>query len=304
MAARALFTTTQTARAIFSSPVIDAFVTTNTPFQAFVSTPSVNVFVTTNTPFQAFVTTFGPQQTTELTLVPAIVSQSSDCSLITFEDNTQDYPDVESGYNPVDAFSELPERAKRSEIQLWAAFEYFDLRTTSGGLELDTINLPNPSVQNNDDPWSFIFAPVTTPNNSQGGNLGEYGVYKMFLIGAPIAEDYANYVGNPNLIQIAQTTPDWFISELVFTVDCEINNCVNDARRRLVDAAMCGKCKTKEWQDKRALQVTYLYNLALANTNPITLEEKGLSNQFMFKALIIRKALEELCKDNECKCNC
>jgi hypothetical protein len=91
---------------------------------------------------------------------------------------------------------------------------------------------------------------------------------------------------------------------LIFTVDCEINNCVNDARRRLVDARMCGKCETKEWQDKRALQVTYLYNLALANTNPVTNDEKDISDQFMFKALIIRKALEELCKDNGCQCNC
>lgn len=297
MAVRALFTTTQTARAIFSSPVINAFATTNTPFQAFVSTPVTNAFVTTNTPFRAFVTTFGPQETTLLTLEPGITSQSSDCKLITFQDNTGYYPTSESGYLPVDSISELPLRAKREEVQLWAVFQKFDLVPTSSStvlkLKLDVIDLQNPSVQNNNDPWSFSYDPANS------------GVYKMFLVGAPIGEDYAtDWQSRQDIIQVAQTTPDWFISELIFTADCEINNCVNDARRRLVDARMCGKCKTKEWQDKRALQSTYLYNLALANTNPITSDEKDISDQFMFKALVVRKALEELCKDSGCQCNC
>jgi hypothetical protein len=296
MAVRALFTTTQTARAIFSSPVINAFATTNTPFQVFVSTPVTNAFVTTNTPFQAFVTTFGPQQTTLLILEPGITSQSSDCALITFQDNTPDYPDSESGYQPVDGLDDLPDRARRDQVQLWAVFQYFDLiplGTINPTTALNVVTLPNPSVQNNNDPWSFSYSPTVS------------GVYKMFLIGAPIGEDYiTDWQGTANIIPTAQTTPNWFISELIFTVDCEINNCVNDARRRLVDARMCGKCKTKEWQDKRALQSTYLYNLALANTNPITIDEKRVSDQFMFKALIIRKALEELCKDSGCQCNC
>jgi hypothetical protein len=292
MAARSIFTTIQPARSIFLSPVIDSFVTTNTPFQSFVTTPDISAFVTTNTPFQAFVTTFGPQQTTLLILEPGITSQSSDCALITFQDNTPDYPDVESGYQPVDGANDLPDRARRDQVQLWAAFQYFDLVPSGNSLVLSLVNLPNPSVQNNNDPWSFSYDPANS------------GVYKMFLIGAPIGENYANWVGSSSLIQTAQTTPNWFVSELIFTVDCEINNCVNDARRRLVDAMMCGKCKTKEWQDKRALQSTYLYNLALANTNPITPADKIISDQFMFKALVVRKALEELCKDSGCQCNC
>lgn len=292
MAARSIFTTIQPARSIFLSPVTDSFVTTNTPFQSFVTTPDISAFVTTNTPFRSFVTTFGPQQTTLLILDPGITSQSSDCKLITFQDNTGYYPEVESGYNPVDADNELPDRAKRNQVQLWAAFQYFDLVPSGNSLILSLVNLPNPSVQNNNDPWSFSYSPTAS------------GVYKMFLIGAPIGENYANWVGSSSLIQTAQTTPNWFVSELIFTVDCEINNCVNDARRRLVDAMMCGKCKTKEWQDKRALQSTYLYNLALANTNPITPADKIISNQFMFKALVVRKALEELCKDSGCQCNC
>jgi hypothetical protein len=292
MAARSIFTTIQPARSIFLSPVIDSFVTTNTPFQSFVTTPDISAFVTTNTPFRSFLTTFGPQQTTLLILEPGITSQSSDCALITFQDNTPDYPDSESGYQPVDGLDDLPDRARRDQVQLWAVFQYFDLVPSGNSLVLNLVNLPNPSVQNNNDPWSFSYSPTAS------------GVYKMFLIGAPIGENYANYVGSTSLIQIAQTTPDWFISELIFTVDCEINNCVNDARRRLVDAMMCGKCKTKEWQDKRALQSTYLYNLALANTNPITPAQQIISDQFIFKALVVRKALDELCKDHGCKCNC
>jgi hypothetical protein len=293
MAARALFTTTQTARAIFSSPVTNAFATTNTPFQVFVSTPDISAFVATNTPFQAFVTTFGPQQTYDLTLVPAITSQSSDCTLITFQDDTGEYPESESGYQPVDGDNDLPDRARRNQVQLWAVFERWGLDGNDiDGYVANPVETITPSVQNNNDPWSFSWSPPTQ------------GVFKIYLIGAPISENYANYLNNANVILIAQTTPDWFISNLIFTVDCEINNCVNDARRRLVDARMCGKCETKEWQDKRALQSTYLYNLALANTNPVTSDERNISNQFMFKALIIRKALEELCKDNGCKCNC
>lgn len=292
MAFTTFVTTNIPVTAFVTTPSVNVWLTTNVPFTTFVTTPVTSIFVTTNRPVTTFVTTFGPQQTTLLTLDPGITSQSSDCKLITFQDNTGYYPEIESGYNLESNFSELPDRAKRSEVQLWAAFQYFDLVPSGNSLVLSLVNLPNPSVQNNNDPWSFSYSPTAS------------GVYKMFLIGAPIGENYANWVGSSSLIQTAQTTPNWFVSELIFTVDCEINNCVNDARRRLVDAMMCGKCKTKEWQDKRALQSTYLYNLALANTNPITPADKIISDQFAFKALVVRKALEELCKDSGCQCNC
>jgi hypothetical protein len=293
MAARALFTTTQTARAIFSSPVTNAFATTNTPFQVFVSTPDISAFVATNTPFQAFVTTFGPQETYDLTLVPAITSQSSDCTLITFQDDTGEYPESESGYQPVDGDNDLPDRARRNQVQLWAVFQsYFLEQNEDGSIWELTNNRYNPPVQNNSDPWSFSWSPSSE------------NIFRMYLIGAPLDQDWANWQPRLDIIEVAQTTPNWFISELVFTVDCEINNCVNDTRRRLVDAAMCGKCKTKEWQDKRALQISYLYNLALANTNPITPQEKQASDQFIFKAALIRFALRGLCRSQECMCNC
>ena len=244
------------------------FFTTNTPNRFFFNTTKNRFFFSTNSPNRFFFTTLPPQRTTELELMP-FVTLATDCSTVVITDVTGTYPVTEGGYNP-EPDANIPLRAKRSQVQLWIVFRYYDAE--------GNVVLIFPDTQNNVTPsFTYIFDTA----------LGD-AIIEVVMIGAPIAEDWNDWKGNESLVEYAEAL--WFVGYKAVQKLCSVNDCVFNAEYRFVKGLICENCNNiEETVEKDEALLLIQSNLAEGNYT---------------QAAIQLQALKDLCAEEGCNDCC
>jgi hypothetical protein len=260
--------------AFFGTPFLPAFVDTTGRPTAFVSTPDQPAFMQTAGRPTAFVTTFGTDVDKILVLKFGTVTIESDCSSVTFTDGTGTAPADPTGYFAESGTGNNPlEQPKRSEVDLWYVWSYYD----GSGVEI----LQFPDVQNGS---ASSFQVPTTDDDG----VVVSGIYKLYLVAVPTGTDYNEYKGDP--VVVSGEIDGWFVSEAGVLVDCAVNECVNRARWERVKALMTGGNCTEE------------YPLYYTIINGITQSLRILDYASALKGY---KRLVALCNGGEdCGCGC
>ena len=109
------------------------------------------------------------------------------------------------------------------------------------------------------------------------------------MIAAPIAEDYINQVGKDDLIDQADSFPDWYITSAGVMVDADVINCLNYKRYKYLQGVMCGSCN----DDYLEFYSIYLGMLSAMDIQDWT------------TAICLYEKLKQICSETKCDtCQC
>jgi hypothetical protein len=256
MAAQVVFRTSGFAKAYVSTVSNNPFVVTSGAASAFFATTatfpvaytapnSVAFFATTsNNPIvktagQAvtFVVTPNPNTPKELVLKIGTLEFDSSGLFVDVPDATGEYVAVTNpgGYNPESSPTTNPYRPKRSQVVLWTVYRIWDVVGYG-----DKTQTPDSQAEQNDVDYVYPLYFPTEVVASEDVPIN--GIYEIILIAAPIGEDYASWIGNTNLYDVADQYPDWYVTSVGVMVDQEVLNCLNRRRYEFLQEVMCGRC--------------------------------------------------------------
>lgn len=244
-AKRAFVSTTDNASFVRSSDVFNAFTATISNTQIFGTPNSTSAFFLTAGFYQifksssvasVFLTTPTANPTKELVLKIGTLTPDTDCTYVEVPDATGEYDATTNpgGYNPVgDPFN--PYRPYRASVKLWTVYRIWNVPSIEGQTQT-----PSTQAEENDNPYTYtLYFPTETIGNE---SVVIKGIYEIILIAAPASEDYANYIGNINLYDVANQFDDWYVTSVGIMVDCGVVNCLNRKRYEFLQGVMCGKC--------------------------------------------------------------
>jgi hypothetical protein len=226
------FATTEPLTLFKTSGVAESFFVTNNPVYNFLSSGRR----------VAFLVTPDPNTPKLLVLQLGAFSVNEDQTIIYVSDDTGTYnPDDPTldpgGYNPESADFN-PYRPYRAAVNLWTVYKLRS-RSDASGFGNNTIT---PNTQPNQDDNPYIYD-LTLPTELNANKMSEViqGLYEIFLIAAPDSENYVDYVGR-DLVSIASSTPDWYITKASIMIDAAVSTCLAKKRWNYLQAVMCGKC--------------------------------------------------------------
>jgi len=114
-------------------------------------------------------------------------------------------------------------------------------------------------------------------------------VSPLYTSSSPYTENanYANYIGNTNLYDIAAQYPGWYVTSVGIMLDDAVANCITDMRYRYLQAVMCGKCDD-----------TYpeLYAYYVGMLESMAVNEWERATEFYEK-------IKGMCTSEECSCS-
>lgn len=189
-----------------------------------------------------FLTTTQANPTKLLVLEIGTLTINNDQTYVDVPDATPTYDPLDptlypGGYNP-ETDPTVQFRPKRSEVNLWTCYKIHS-RTTAAGFGDNTL-MPSTQPDEAEVPYEYsLYFPTEVVGND---TVVIYGLYEIILIAAPLAELYANYVGNTNLATIATQRPDWYIDSAPLVVDPALMTCINNKRYEFLVGVMCGHC--------------------------------------------------------------
>lgn len=225
-AACAFFTTTATFPVVYTAPNSVAF---------FATTSNQPIIKTAGQAVTFLVT---PDPNTPKELVPTIGTLDFDSSglFVDVPDATGEYNATTNpgGYNP-EADAVNPYRPKRSAVNLWTVYRLWNVVGYG-----DKTQTPDSQAQQGDVDYVYPLYFPTEVVDSEDVPIN--GIYQIILIAAPIGEDYADWIGNTNLYDVATQYPDWYVTSVGVMVDQEVLNCLNKRRYAFLQEVMCGRC--------------------------------------------------------------
>ena len=134
-------------------------------------------------------------------------------------------------------------------------------------------------VYNETNIWLYE-APVGSPTPN---------VSPLYTSSSPYTENanYADYIGNTNLYDIAAQYPGWYVTSVGIMLDDAVANCITDMRYRYLQAVMCGKCDD-----------TYpeLYAYYVGMLESMAVNEWERATEFYEK-------IKGMCTSEECSCS-
>jgi hypothetical protein len=279
-----VFSATAKANPFFeTSGVSSAFPTTliNKPFfetsgiaYSFPTSIKNNPFFNTSGITRVFPSVLSKDTSKTLELKFGTFDLTSDYSTITVSDNTGEYNSETNpgGYNP-EADPTDPNRAKRSEVNLWMAYRVW---TDTNVPNIIFPGAANPSL----DPWEYVL-PI------EGS-----GVYQMFMIASPTDKSYLDVEGKGNSIyEYANQAPSWYATTGLAIVDEGLINCLNRSRYAFLESVICGDC------DEGYLELYSKYIGALSAFEIAT-------DEAISQGMALIAEIKDECNKLDCNCNC
>lgn len=206
--------------------VAQSFVTTKANSAPFLSaSQSVSFFITPDT-----------GTTKLLKLKIGDLTFNSNQTNVEFPDATGEYDATTNpgGYNP-EATPPPPVagRPKRSEVYLWTAYRIWNRYG-------NTTQTPDSQPDEADPSYTYT---LTFPTEEVDGEAVTIkGIYEIAMMAVPNTLSYSNYIGDSNLITMAEEFPDWYVTSVGVMVDADVVNCLSRMRYEYLQSVMCGKC--------------------------------------------------------------
>lgn len=295
---QAFFTTSGSFPTFLTSPSSKAFFTTFDASPTFLSssrsTSFLNTFLSsptfvTSSKSVAFLTTVYTGTPRDLKPKIGTLEVATDGTFVVVPDATGEYNPAEpnenpGGYNPESEPTEQY-RPKRSEVWLWTVYRIRS-RSEADGYGKNT-QTPSSQAEQGDVDYEYTLTLPTEINEESGEALPVTGLYEIILIAAPNTEDYANYIGNTNLYDIAAQYPGWYVTSVGIMLDDAVANCITDMRYKYLQAVMCGKCDD-----------TYpeLYAYYVGMLESMAVYEWDRATEFYEK-------IKAMCTSDECSCS-
>lgn len=223
-AASVFFTTTATYPVVYTSANSVAFFAT-TSNQPIIKTAGQAV---------SFVVTPEPNPTKDLILKIGTLDFDSSGLFVDVPDATGEYDATTNpgGYNP-EADPTDPYRPKRSQVKLWTVYKVWDVYGNA---------TQTPDSQAQEDDVDYVYPLYFPTQEVAGEDVVIKGIYQIILIAAPVGENYADWIGNENLYDVANQYPDWYVTSVGVMVDEDVLNCLNRKRYAFLQEVMCGRC--------------------------------------------------------------
>jgi len=181
---------------------------------------------------------------------------ASDYSSVTLADVTGDYnaSTNPNGYQPAGDPPD-PNRPYRSDLKLWTIY-----RILTSSTNPDQIIFPDSQASESDANYTYSL------------ELPEAGIYELIMVGAPDAQDYADWQ-QQNLVEFAESQPDWFVTSTWVSADANLDNCLINKRWEFLESVMCGNCDTS-YLEFYADYVAMYYAMQIQSTVAVDLYNK------------------------------
>jgi len=190
-----------------------------------ITTPDIG-FLITNGIYTVFTTTVPAEPDKLLKLQNGDFVFATNYTSVTISDTTGDYNEQTNpgGYQPpLDPPD--PNRPYRSDLKLWTIYR---IKTSTAPNQLI---FPTSQYSEIEPEYTYV---LETPIQ---------GVYELIMVGAPVAEDYANWQQD-NLVDYAKSQIDWFVTSSWVLIDANLDICLINMRWAFLESIMCGNCNT------------------------------------------------------------
>ena len=228
----------------------------------------------------------------QLVLKTGVLEFATDYSVLTVPDNTGIYNPAlpnenPGGYNPESA-STNPYRPKRSQVKLWTIYNIYTEENKSTRFPDLATQLANENQVNYD-------FPLTIPTVTVNGETDIIrGLYKIALLAVPLSKNYADAIGVNDLIENAESYPDYYVTVANIMVNPDVINCLNQKRYKYLQGVMCGSCSDDYLE---------FYSIYVAMLSALEINDMDAATEFYNKLVTICN--ESLCKSCNCfACDC